>query len=115
MTFADAMLYLNVTGGGVGFAIYGLWAWKWRGRNAKPEMIANLIAALACLGFAIGYINILSSPHYPQHIQGIFRYLVGLIIGASSVARILEYRRDELRSRYAKQVIQKMRDDVHPR
>lgn len=111
MDWPELMVYFNLAIGTAGATVYALWSGKWLHRKAWLAFIFNLLSSLACLGFVLGYAFMALVPDSHDIVQGIFRYLVAILMGAPTLARIVEYRRDQRREDFAQDVIKSMRTE----
>lgn len=110
----ELMSYLNLIIGGLGTAVYVLWAVKWWRRGAKRLFIINALSAIGLIAFSVIYALIAIKPESALELGPYgLRYLVPLTIGAPIVARLIEYRRDQQREEYAKTVVEELRSELN--
>lgn len=102
------MLYVNILIGAAGTTVYLLWAGKWWQRRAYGLFSVNLVSAFIVAGFVYGYTSILLDPGSLAPARDGFRYLLPFLIGGPVVARILEYRQDQMREEFHRALAQKL-------
>ena len=104
------ILYLNLAAGAVASTVYGIWSLKWFHRGAALVGILNLVASMACFGFAVGYFLMIRDAGMNGEIVRFgFRHLAPLVLLAPALARFAELRRDERREALATQYEKELR------
>lgn len=106
------MLYVNILIGAAGTTVYLLWAGKWWYRRSYGLFFINLLSAFIVAAFAYGYTSILLDPGVLLLAQNGFRYLLPFLIGGPVVARILEYRQDQMREEFHRSLTQKLMESA---
>lgn len=107
------MANFNLVIGGIGFAIYFLWAIKWKRRGVTGLFILNLLAAIGLAAFSVIFAIIVVIPEKVVVLgPGGLRYVLPFAIGVPIVARLIEYRRDHQREKYARDVVDQLRGEV---
>ena len=101
------MLHLNVLIGAAGTTVYLLWAGKWWYRGLYGLFFVNLLSALVVAAFAYGSAVILLNREVLVLYHNVFHYLLPFLIGGPVIARILEYRQDQLREEFHRSLTRK--------